>query len=60
MRHDQGFQSLTKHGYQVEGVESVSEADSERVFKKLGRKHDLVFGTSFGFMESMARVADRD
>ena len=60
MRHDQGFQSLTKHGYQVEGVESVSEADSERVFKKLGRKHDLVFGTSFGFMESMAKVADRD
>ena len=60
MRHDQGFQSLTKHGYQVEGVESVSEADSERVFKKLGRKHDLVFGTSFGFMESMAKVADRN
>ena len=47
MRH-QGFKSLTKHGYNVEGVESVGESDSERVFKKLSRKHDIVFGTSFG------------
>ena len=39
MRHFQGFKSLEKHGYNVEGVESVSEADSERVFKKLARKH---------------------
>tara|TARA_B000000532_G_C18859325_1_gene403350 strand:+ start:168 stop:1238 length:1071 start_codon:yes stop_codon:yes gene_type:complete len=57
MRHHQGFHSLTKHGYNVEGVESVAEADSERVFKKLARKHDIVFGTSFGFMESMVRAA---
>ena len=57
MRHHQGFHSLTKHGYNVEGVESVAEADSERVFKKLARKHDIVFGTSFGFMENMVRAA---
>ena len=57
MRHHQGFHSLTKHGYNVEGVESVQEADSERVFKKLARKHDIVFGTSFGFMEGMVRAA---
>ena len=29
MRHSDGFKSLTKHGYEVEGVESVPEADSE-------------------------------
>ena len=58
MRHHQGFHSLTKHGYNVEGVESVAESDSERVFKKLSRKHDIVFGTSFGFMESMVRAAE--
>ena len=58
MRHHQGFHSLEKHGYKVEGVESVPEADSERVFKKLARKHDLVFGTSFGFMEPMVRGAE--
>ena len=57
MRHHQGFHSLEKHGYNVEGVESVSEADSERVFKKLARKHDIVFGTSFGYMESMVRAS---
>ena len=57
MRHSQGFHSLEKHGYNVEGVESVQEADSERVFKKLARKHDIVFGTSFGFMEGMVRAA---
>ena len=26
MRHDQGFQSLKKHGYTVEGVESVARS----------------------------------
>ena len=57
MRHHQGFHSLAKHGYNVEGVESFSAADSERVFKKLARKHDIVFGTSFGFMENMVRAA---
>jgi len=59
MRHSQGFHSLEKHGYKVEGVESVSEADSERVFRKLARKHDIVFGTSFGFMEGMVRAAEK-
>jgi len=57
MRHSQGFESLTKHGYKVTMVESVAEADSEKVFSKLARKHDIVFGTSFGFMEGMVRAA---
>ena len=59
MRHHQGFQSLTKHGYKVSMVESVPEADSEKVFGKLARKHDIVFGTSFGFMEGMVRAAKK-
>ena len=59
MRHSQGFDSLKKHGYSVEGVESVSEADSERVFKKLARKHDIVVGPSFGFMEGMERASQK-
>ena len=53
MRHAQGFDSLQKHGYKVTMVESVAEADSEKVFRKLARSHDIVFGTSFGFMEGM-------
>ena len=55
MRHDQGFKALENYGYEVAGVESVVESDSESVFKKLARKHDIVFGTSFGFMKPMVK-----
>ena len=48
MRHHQGFQSLKKHGYKVSMVEMVPEAESQKVFRKLARKHDIVFATSFG------------
>ena len=60
MRHDQGFKALKNYGYEVAGVESVVEADSASVFKKLARKHDIVFGTSFGFMKPMAKVAEKN
>ena len=51
MRHHQGFQSLTKHGYKVGMVEMVPEAESTKIFLKLPRKHDIVFATSFGYMD---------
>ena len=35
MRHAQGFNSLQKHGYKVTMVESVAEADSEKVLENL-------------------------
>ena len=38
MRHHQGFQSLTKHGYKVGMVEMVPEAESQKIFRKLARK----------------------
>lgn len=59
MRHYQGFKSLEKYGYKSTFVEMVVEADSERVFRKLARKHDVVFGTSFGYMDPMAKVAKK-
>ena len=59
MRHHQGFQSLTKHGYKVSMVEMVPESDSKKVFLKLARKHDIVFATSFGYMDSMVKAADK-
>jgi len=55
MRHHQGFQSLTKHGYKVGMVEMVPEAESTKIFLKLARKHDIVFATSFGYMDGMAK-----
>jgi basic membrane protein A len=60
MRHSQGFDILTKYGYNVTGVESVVEADSGKVFAKLARKNDIVFGTSFGFMKPMVKVAAKN
>ena len=59
MRHHQGFQSLKKHGYKVAMVEMVPEAESAKVFLKLARKHDIVFATSFGYMDPMVKAASK-
>jgi len=60
MRHYDGFMSLKKHGYNVSGVEMVPEAESTKVFRKLARKHDIVFATSFGYMDHMLKAAKKD
>lgn len=57
MRHYHGFMSLKKHGYNVSGVEMVPESESTKVFRKLARKHDIVFATSFGYMDGMVKAA---
>jgi len=61
-RHDIGRQAIeTALGDQVETtfVESVAEgADAERVIRKLASTgHDLIFTTSFGFMNPTLKVA---
>lgn len=63
-RHDVGRQLLEKElGDKVEVtyVESVPEgADAERVFEELAQKgYKLIFGTSFGYMDPMLKVARR-
>jgi basic membrane protein A and related proteins len=62
-QHDQGRLAIEeKFGDRVETtyVESVAEADSERAIEQLARTgHDLIFTTSFGFMEPTLRVASR-
>jgi basic membrane protein A len=68
--HDDGgwsqshYEGLTYVGDNVSGVhtayiENVPEgADSEQVFRSLARKgFDLIFGTSFGYMDPMETVA---
>src|SRR5690606_6740678 len=62
--HDQGRLYLERvMGDRVETtyVEAVPEgADSERVFEDLARRgYKVIFGTSFGYMDSMLRVARR-
>ena len=38
----------------------VPEAESTKVFRKLARKHDIVFATSFGYMDHMLKAAKKD
>ena len=60
-QHDQGRQFLQKQlGDKVETtfLENVAENDSQRAFEQLARSgHKLIFGTSFGFMDPMLKVA---
>jgi basic membrane protein A and related proteins len=62
--HDRGAQAVAEEfGDRVEitTVDSVSEGpDAERVIEDLARQgHDLIFATSFGFMEPMLAVAEQ-
>ena len=59
MRHEQGFQSLTKYGYKVFGIEMAPEAEAAKLLGKLARKNDIVFATSFGYMDGMAKAAEK-
>lgn len=61
-QHDQGRVAMEKHfGGKVKTtyVENVAEgADAERVIRQLARTgHDVIFTTSFGFMNPTAKVA---
>lgn len=60
-QHDVGRKAIEKaFGDKVETtfVESVPEGDSERSIEQLARTgHDLIFTTSFGFMEPTVKVA---
>ncbi|HEY3364878.1 MAG TPA: BMP family ABC transporter substrate-binding protein [Symbiobacteriaceae bacterium] len=62
--HDMGRKQLEKElGDKVETsfLENVPEgADAERVFEELAQKgNKLIFGTSFGYMDAMAKVAKK-
>jgi len=60
--HYEGLQYVEKNvpGVHTAYVELVPEgADSEQVFRSLARKgFNLIFGTSFGYMDPMATVAE--
>lgn len=60
--HDQGRQMAEKESggaVQTTFVENVPEtADAERIFRDLAQKgNKVIFGTSFGYMNQMAKVA---
>jgi basic membrane protein A len=62
-QHHQGLEAVKKEfGADVETAyaESVAEADSEKTFERFAREGcAIVYGTSFGFMEPMLKVAKK-
>ncbi len=60
--HDQARMAVAKlPGVTASFVEAVAEGpDSERVIQTMARKkYDLIFATSFGYMDSMLKVAQQ-
>ena len=62
-QHDLGRRAIQKHfgdRVKITFVENITEgADAERAIERLARNHDLVFATSFGYMEPTLKVAKR-
>jgi basic membrane protein A len=58
-QHDLGRLEMEKEfGIKSTVVENVPEGpDAERVFEDLAKSNDIIIGTSFGYMDSMAAVA---
>jgi len=60
--HYEGLEYVAENvdGVHVAYIENVPEgADSEQIFRSLSRKgFDLIFGTSFGYMDPMETVAE--
>ncbi|OUM96591.1 MAG: BMP family ABC transporter substrate-binding protein [Thermobacillus sp. ZCTH02-B1] len=59
--HDQGRKYMEEtHGIEATVVENVPEsADAERVIEELAQNHDIIFTTSFGYMDQTLAVAQR-
>ncbi|SET92204.1 BMP family ABC transporter substrate-binding protein [Paenibacillus sp. NFR01] len=60
-QHDQGRQYMEKElGIKADFVENVPEsADAERIITELAQSHDIVFTTSFGYMDFTLNVANK-
>ncbi|MEX1162737.1 MAG: BMP family ABC transporter substrate-binding protein [Nitriliruptor sp.] len=62
--HDRGAQAVAEEfgdAVEITTIDSVAEGpDAERVIEDLARQgHDIIFATSFGFMEPMLAVAEQ-
>ena len=60
-QHDQGVKYMEKElGIKADTVENVPEsADAERVITDLAQNHDIIFTTSFGYMDYTLNVAKK-
>ncbi|WP_315971390.1 BMP family ABC transporter substrate-binding protein [Paenibacillus sp. N3.4] len=60
-QHDEGRKQMEKElGIKADTVENVPEsADAERIITELAQSHDIVFTTSFGYMDFTLNVAKK-
>jgi basic membrane protein A len=60
-QHDEGRKFMEKEtGIKADTVENVPEsADAERIITELAQNHDLIFTTSFGYMDPTLNVAKK-
>lgn len=60
-QHDQGRKYMEEQtGVKADTVENVPEsADAERVITELAQNHDIIFTTSFGYMDYTLNVAKK-
>lgn len=60
-QHDQGRKYMEeKLGIKADTVENVPEsADAERIITELAQNHDVIFTTSFGYMDPTLNVAKK-
>ncbi len=60
-QHDQGRLMMEKElGIKSTVVENIPEGpDAQRVFEELAQNHDIIFGTSFGYMDPMVEAAKK-
>ncbi|ANE47649.1 membrane protein [Paenibacillus swuensis] len=60
-QHDEGRKAMEKElGIKSDTVENVPEgADAERIITELAQNHDIIFTTSFGYMDYTLNVAKK-
>lgn len=57
---DRGRLALEKElGVETMAMDNVAESDANRVFEELAQKYDIIFGTTFGYMDAMVAAAEK-
>ncbi|SFB09641.1 nucleoside-binding protein [Cohnella sp. OV330] len=57
---DRGRLALEKElGVETMAMDNVTESDAGRVFEDLAQKYDVIFGTTFGYMDAMNAAAEK-
>ncbi|WP_373228652.1 BMP family ABC transporter substrate-binding protein [Cohnella sp.] len=57
---DRGRIALEKElGVETLAMDNVAESDANRVFEELAQNYDIIFGTTFGYMDAIVTAAEK-